>query len=115
LTINVAFGGVTLIVRPKIDKLYIFEEKGLHRTHRSKPHHYRFLTTPRPGYKQAIDVIMEQKLESLEIEDDFEDEWNSDDEWHETEGVPRLGDQFVQQYLTGRDALVAQEKKQRSG
>jgi hypothetical protein len=59
---------------------------------------------------------MEQKLdEKLDIEDEYDGEWNSDDEWHETEGVPRLEDQFIQQYLTGRDALVAQEKKQRSG
>lgn len=58
---------------------------------------------------------MEQKVENLDIEDDYEDDWNSDDEWHETEGVPRLEDPFIQQYLTGRDALVAQEKKQRSG
>ncbi|QDS71073.1 hypothetical protein FKW77_008875 [Venturia effusa] len=57
---------------------------------------------------------MEQKLENLDIEDDYEDDWNSDDEWHEAEGVPRLEDPFIQQYLAGRDALVAQEKKQRS-
>jgi adenosine deaminase CECR1 len=35
--------------------------------------------------------------------------------WHEEEGVPRLQDQFIQKYLNGRDALVEQEKKQRSG
>jgi hypothetical protein len=62
---------------------------------------------------QTNDVIMEEKLENLSIEN--EDEWKSEDEWHETEGVPRLEDPFIQQYLTGRDALVAQEKKQRSG
>jgi adenosine deaminase CECR1 len=39
----------------------------------------------------------------------------NDDAWHEQEGVPRLTDPFIQQYLNGRDALVIQEKKQRSG
>lgn len=56
---------------------------------------------------------MEEKLDNLSIED--EDEWNSDDEWHKETGVPRLSDPFIQKWLTGRDALVAQEKKQRSG
>ncbi len=46
-------------------------------------------------------------MEKLRIEDD--------DEWHEEEGVPRLTDPFIQQYLTGRDALVVQEKTRRSG
>jgi hypothetical protein len=46
-------------------------------------------------------------MENLRIEDD--------DEWHKEEGVPRLTDPFIQQYLTGRDALVAQEKARRSG
>ena len=38
-----------------------------------------------------------------------------DDAWHDAEGVPRLTDPFIQQYLNGRDHLVAQEKTQRSG
>ena len=38
-----------------------------------------------------------------------------EDRWHEEEGVPRLEDPFIQQYLNGRDALVEQEKRQRSG
>ena len=39
----------------------------------------------------------------------------ADDAWEKAEGVPGLGDPFVQKYLQGRDALVQQEKKQRSG
>jgi adenosine deaminase CECR1 len=35
--------------------------------------------------------------------------------WAQAEGVPSLSDPFIQKYLSGRDALVAQEKKQRSG
>lgn len=46
-------------------------------------------------------------MEKLRLEDD--------DDWEEAEGVPKLSDQFIQKYLQGRDALVAQEKKQRSG
>jgi adenosine deaminase CECR1 len=38
-----------------------------------------------------------------------------DDAWEQAEGVPRLEDQFIQKYLLGRDSLIAQEKKQRSG
>ncbi|KAF2100323.1 Metallo-dependent hydrolase [Rhizodiscina lignyota] len=37
-----------------------------------------------------------------------------DEEWEATEGVPRMEDKFIQQYLNGRDALVAQEKQKRS-
>jgi hypothetical protein len=35
--------------------------------------------------------------------------------WAQAEGVPSLSDPFIQKYLSGRDALVEQEKKQRSG
>lgn len=35
--------------------------------------------------------------------------------WAQAEGVPNLTDPFIQKYLSGRDALVEQEKKQRSG
>jgi adenosine deaminase CECR1 len=35
--------------------------------------------------------------------------------WEKEEGIPSLTDPFIQKYLEGRDALVAQEKKQRSG
>lgn len=37
------------------------------------------------------------------------------DDWERVEGVPSLSDPFIQKYLSGRDALVQQEKKQRSG
>ena len=35
--------------------------------------------------------------------------------WAKAEGVPSLTDPFIQKYLSGRDALVQQEKRQRSG
>ncbi|KAL1612208.1 hypothetical protein SLS60_000432 [Paraconiothyrium brasiliense] len=38
----------------------------------------------------------------------------SDNAWEQAEGVPSLSDPFIQKYLSGRDALVQQEKKQRS-
>lgn len=38
-----------------------------------------------------------------------------DEDWEKTEGVPSLSDPFIQKYMSGRDALVQQEKKQRSG
>jgi adenosine deaminase CECR1 len=37
------------------------------------------------------------------------------EEWAKAEGVPSLTDPFIQKYLSGRDALVQQEKRQRSG
>lgn len=39
----------------------------------------------------------------------------NDADWEKDEGVPNLSDPFIQKYLSGRDALVEQEKKQRSG
>jgi adenosine deaminase CECR1 len=39
----------------------------------------------------------------------------TDEEWAEAEGVPSLSEPFIQKYLTGRDALIHEEKKQRSG
>ena len=39
----------------------------------------------------------------------------NDDAWEQAEGVPSLSDPFIQKYLQGRDALVQQEKRQRSG
>lgn len=44
----------------------------------------------------------------------FEDDDEVED-WEVEEGVPQMGDQFIQQYLQGRDALIEQEMKQRSG
>jgi adenosine deaminase CECR1 len=42
-------------------------------------------------------------------------ESTSEEEWAQAEGVPQLSDPFIQKYLQGRDALVQQEKRQRSG
>ena len=44
----------------------------------------------------------------------FEDEGEVED-WEIEEGLPQMDDQFIQRYLQGRDALVEQEMKQRSG
>lgn len=39
-----------------------------------------------------------------------------EDDWDEVaEGLPQHSDQFIQKYLQGRNALISQEKKQRSG
>lgn len=37
------------------------------------------------------------------------------EEWEKAQGIPSLSDPFIQKYHAGRDALVQQEKKQRSG
>lgn len=40
----------------------------------------------------------------------------ADDEWKEvSEGLPSKEEPFIEQYVAGREALIAQEKKQRSG
>jgi adenosine deaminase CECR1 len=39
-----------------------------------------------------------------------------DDEWAEiSEGLPAIEEPFLQKYIQGREGLIAQEKKQRSG
>lgn len=39
-----------------------------------------------------------------------------EDEWEEVaQTVPSVDEPFIQKYLSGREALIAQEKKQRSG
>lgn len=40
---------------------------------------------------------------------------NQREEWEVADGVPNFTDPFIQKYMSGRDALVQQEKKQRSG
>lgn len=42
-------------------------------------------------------------------------ETESPSDWEKAEGIPVLTDPFIQKYFSGRDALVQQEKKQRSG
>lgn len=36
-------------------------------------------------------------------------------QWEIEEGIPQRSDPFIQKYFQGRDALVAQEDKHRSG
>jgi len=40
---------------------------------------------------------------------------DSEFEWEMEEGIPQVDDPFIQKYLNGRQALIAQEKKQRHG
>lgn len=50
------------------------------------------------------------------VEDDFPDSDGSIDsqlEWELEEGIPQFEDPFIQKYFQGREALIAQEKKQR--
>ncbi|KAI9719472.1 MAG: hypothetical protein M1812_003543 [Candelaria pacifica] len=37
-----------------------------------------------------------------------------DNDWEAEEGLPQMEDQFIQKYMQGRSALIAQENKQRS-
>lgn len=40
----------------------------------------------------------------------------TNEEWDEvSQTIPKRGDPFVQKYLEGRDALISEEAKQRSG
>jgi adenosine deaminase CECR1 len=36
-------------------------------------------------------------------------------DWELEEGLPQFEDPFIQQYLKGRDALIAEEQKRRHG
>jgi adenosine deaminase CECR1 len=38
-----------------------------------------------------------------------------DADWELQQGVPQVADPFIQQYLRGRDALIAEEQKRRHG
>jgi adenosine deaminase CECR1 len=49
------------------------------------------------------------QVHALQIDDD-----DNQEEWLRNEGVPSYDQPFIQKYLDGRDALVAQEKRQRS-
>lgn len=49
---------------------------------------------------------MESQLGDMSLEDE---------EWQRSEGIPLFSDQFIQKYYQGRDALIAQEDKHRSG
>jgi len=46
-------------------------------------------------------------MEKLSVEDE--------EAWAREQGVPSFEEPFIQKYLKGRDALIAQEKRQRSG
>lgn len=48
-------------------------------------------------------------MDQLSIQDDADAQWLAD------RGVPSFEEPFLQKYLQGRDALINQEKKQRSG
>ena len=39
----------------------------------------------------------------------------ADINWELEEGVPQVEDPFIQKYLSGRDALILHEQKQRHG
>jgi adenosine deaminase CECR1 len=45
---------------------------------------------------------------------EVEQEVDQDALWAEQEGVPTLAEPFIQKFLDGRDALIAEEKRQRS-
>jgi adenosine deaminase CECR1 len=53
---------------------------------------------------------LSKEVEALQIDDEDEER----EEWLRKEGVPSFDQPFIQKYLDGRDALVAQEKRQRS-
>lgn len=38
-----------------------------------------------------------------------------DKSWELEEGIPQIEEPFIQQYLKGRDALIAEEQKGRHG
>ena len=59
----------------------------------------------------AAGLDVEDEDDGVEGEEDFEDEVS---DWEIEEGVPQFSDQFIQQYLSGREALIEQEKSQRS-
>lgn len=57
----------------------------------------------------VIGGSVSQNMDQLSIQDD------ADAQWLKERGVPSFEEPFLQKYLQGRDALIDQEKKQRSG
>lgn len=52
---------------------------------------------------------------SFDVKDDLgsDESFDSQMEWELEEGIPQFEDPFIQKYFQGREALIAQEKKQR--
>lgn len=50
-----------------------------------------------------------------EVEQEELDEVDEDELWELEQGIPQFADPFIQKYFDGRDALIAQEDKHRSG
>lgn len=50
---------------------------------------------------------LSNQLDSIDLDDE-------DEKWLQEQGVPTIDQPFIQKYLDGRDALVEQEKRQRS-
>ena len=65
-----------------------------------------------------MSTSLEEKLAAAGLGDDEEEEEedlvDEVSDWEIEEGVPQFEDQFIQQYLQGREALIEQEKSQRS-
>lgn len=54
-------------------------------------------------------MAAELEMEDLTLEEQEELDWEL------AEGIPQASDPFIQKYFDGRDALIAQEDKHRSG
>ena len=57
---------------------------------------------------------MAEKADDVDL-GEGEEEIDEELEWELDEGIPQFEDPFIQKYFQGRDALIAQEKKQRHG
>ncbi len=55
---------------------------------------------------------MKSEMESEMKQLSFEEE---EGEWERAEGIPQLTDPFIQKFFQGRDGLILQEDKHRSG
>jgi len=64
-------------------------------------------------HKHTIQVLKYTKTPHNMAEELNTEEKNL--QWELEEGIPQMSDPFIQKYFQGRDALVAQEEKHRSG
>jgi len=62
-----------------------------------------------PPFTASSRSFTSHNMDQLSIQDD------ADTQWLKERGVPTFEEPFLQKYLQGRDALINQEKKQRSG
>lgn len=76
--------------------------------------YYLLLNMSDHPVEDAQTAVQQLKIDDGESATADEIEQREFDAWAQKEGLPNMGQPFIQKYLDGRDALIAQEKQRRS-